>query len=309
MLDSAVMRRCPDMLDCLVIGGGPGGMVAATYLKRFHRNVAVVDDGCSRADLIAKSHNIPGFPRGISGTRMLRRIQDHARRMHVTTHRDRVVSLLRSGDVFHAYGREGVWHARTVVLATGVVDRMPPILDIRRALRRGIVRLCPVCDAYEASGRRIAIYGGNYEDLKTHARFLRTFSPHAITVIATDEDAAAHPRRTVSQGINILRAPDKVIFGPRSCRIADRHRTVEVDVVYIALGADVQSSLAEILGADTDEDGALVVDAQMQTCIEGLYAVGDVVKGLNQISAATGQAAIAATAIHNRLPLNAMDAV
>ncbi len=297
------------MLDCLVIGGGPGGMVAATYLKRFHRDVVIVDDGCSRAELIAKSHNIPGFPRGISGARMLRRLQDHARKMRVITHKDRVVSLHRSGDVFHAYGREGVWHARTVVLATGVVDRMPPIVDIRRALRRGIVRLCPVCDAYEASGRRIAIYGGNYEDLKTHARFLRTFSPHAITVVATEEDAAMHPRRTVSQGLDIMRAPDKVLFGPRSCRIADRHRTVEVDVVYVALGADVQSSLAEILGADTDENGALAVDAHMQTCVDGLYAVGDVVSGLNQISAATGQAAIAATAIHNRLPLNALGGV
>ncbi|SNS87250.1 Pyridine nucleotide-disulphide oxidoreductase [Noviherbaspirillum humi] len=64
---------------------------------------------------------------------------------------------------------------------------------------------------------------------------------------------------------------------------------------------DVRSELARELGADCDESGNIRVDDHVHTSVPGLYAAGDVVSGLNQIAVATGQAAIAATAIHNSL--------
>ena len=75
------------------------------------------------------------------------------------------------------------------------------------------------------------------------------------------------------------------------------------DSIYVALGLRARSALAVALGAEHDADGALTVDAHQQTTVPGLYAAGDVVQGLAQISVAMGQAAIAATAIHNGLPL------
>ena len=74
------------------------------------------------------------------------------------------------------------------------------------------------------------------------------------------------------------------------------------DTVYIALGTIVNSGLAQRIGARCNEAGELIVDRHQQTSIAGLYAAGDVVEGLNQIAVAMGHAAIAATAIHNRLP-------
>ena len=76
------------------------------------------------------------------------------------------------------------------------------------------------------------------------------------------------------------------------------------DTLYPVLGSDAQSQLATALGAAVDGNGELHVDAHMQTSVPGLYAIGDVVSALNQISVAMGHAAIAATAIHNRLPRN-----
>ncbi len=73
------------------------------------------------------------------------------------------------------------------------------------------------------------------------------------------------------------------------------------DVLYPALGLTHASQLATALGARAREDGQLEADDHLQTTVEGLYAAGDVACGLNQINVAAGHAAIAATAIHNRL--------
>ena len=61
--------------DCVIVGAGPAGLAAATYLARYRRDVAVVDSGDSRAEKIPRSRNVPGFPDGISGVRLLERLR------------------------------------------------------------------------------------------------------------------------------------------------------------------------------------------------------------------------------------------
>ena len=75
----------------------------------------------------------------------------------------------------------------------------------------------------------------------------------------------------------------------------------EFDVIYSALGTTPRGRLAEELGAEVDEFGSLLVNSHQMTTVEGLYAAGDLVRGLNQITVAEAEAAIAATGIHNRL--------
>ena len=66
--------------DCLIVGGGPAGLVAAVYLARFRRHTVLVDARSSRASLIPMSHNLAGFPDGISGRDLLKRQRAHALR-------------------------------------------------------------------------------------------------------------------------------------------------------------------------------------------------------------------------------------
>jgi len=80
--------------------------------------------------------------------------------------------------------------------------------------------------------------------------------------------------------------------------------THEVDALFPALGCTVRSDLAIGLGASATENGNLEVDDHQRTTTGGLYAAGDVVTDLHQLSVAFGHAAIAATDIHNRLPPN-----
>ena len=75
----------------------------------------------------------------------------------------------------------------------------------------------------------------------------------------------------------------------------------DIDLIDIASPNDTHCEIAIAAGAAHDDDLNLRVDDHQQTSVQGLYAAGDVVRGLNQITVAGGEAAIAATAMHNRL--------
>ncbi len=301
------MSTSPDLLDCLIVGGGPAGLTAALYLRRFRRSVLVVDAGTSRARLIPRSHNIPGHPDGISGTALLADLRAHALRFGLAQRTDRIVGLAREAGHFRAIGLHGAWRARSVILATGVVDRMPALHGLRRAIAAGVVRLCAVCDGYEASGRTIAIHAESGDEALSHARFLRTYSARVCAVIATTEGCSPDfLREARALGIGTIVVPRRIAVAPHGCFVEHDGGVTRFDLLYISLGTDPRSQLAASLGADLDDEGGIRVDAHMRTSTPGLHAIGDVVEGLNQVSTAMGQAALAASDIHRRLPWNPM---
>ena len=287
------------MLDCLIIGAGPAGLTAATYLARYRRNARVIDAGESRARQIPLSHNYPGF-KGIGGPDLLGRLRDQARTFGADIRNGEVTSLVeRNGRFVASMGEERV-EARCVLMATGLIDQSPTSGE---ALQDSI-RYCPVCDGYEAMDRRIGVLG-SFEDAGKKAIFLRAYS-RDVSVFATDGDWPARLTTTLSaMGIKIFASDGHVSARKGAVRVDARGaRCVEVDVLYPALGCTVRSQLALKLGARGNNVGCLKVDDHQQTSIEGLYAAGDVVTDLHQLSVAIGHAAVAATAIHNRLPSN-----
>lgn len=296
------------VLDCLVVGGGPAGLVAATYLARFHRDVAVVDAGNSRAQWIPTSHNCPGFPSGIGGESLLQRLRAQAAQYGVEPVPGRIGSLASEGGVFVARDERGRdWRARCVVLATGVVDMMPVVeggqAALEQAVHAGVLRLCAVCDGYEASDGCIAVLAPPQEAL-SHGLFLRGFSRKVDAISAEAGEPDAGTRDAAAEvGIELLPVPRRIACDGDACTVDFKDGSSRrYDTLYPVLGSEAQSQLARELGAEVDEAGALRTDTHQQTSVEGLYAIGDVVSALDQIAVAVGHAAIAATAIHNRLP-------
>ena len=290
-------------VDVLVVGAGPAGLAAATYLARFRRSVIVADGGEPRARWIPVSHNMPGFPEGLGGPDMIRRFSEQATEYGAEIRPGCVRHLKAEGDGFVAEGEFGVVRARAVLLATGVVDHHPNLPGVEDAIRRALVRICPICDGYEAIGKRVAVIGR--DDLGAReAAFIRTYSDQ-VTLIHAGAPAALTEREGLKRlNIPLIEAPiDQVrLEGDRVTALGWNGRFETFDLVYSALGVTPQVELAIEAGcALVDEDGRLSVDDHQQTSVPGLYAAGDVVKGLNQIAVATSEAAIAATAIHNRL--------
>ncbi|WP_284735599.1 NAD(P)/FAD-dependent oxidoreductase [Dongia deserti] len=292
------------MLDCVIVGGGPAGLAAAIYLARFRRAVQLVDAGSSRAKLIPRTHNLPGFPDGVSGRDLLDRLHQQAARFGVSPLIGQVETVDAVDGGFSVGGTSVALNARTVLLATGVVDRKPDIADLDELVARGIVRFCPICDAYEIVGRKVAVIGPIDHAMK-EAQFLRTYTPD-VTVLASDllrSDRTSKPERG-EPGIRILREQRlrfDAIAGQVTAALPDGTH-LHFDVLYAALGTTVRSELARRLGAGCTDTTCILVDGHQRTSVRGLYAAGDVVQELDQIAVAFGHAAIAATAVHNDLP-------
>lgn len=288
--------------EVLIVGAGPAGLTAATYLARFRRQVLVADGGQPRACWIPLSHNMPGFPKGITGDAILKRMTEQAVEYGAVVEAGRVEALAIEGDGFVARLNGRDLRVKSVLLATGVVDHHPDLPGVERAIERALVRICPICDGYEAIDKAVAVIGSDEKGAR-EAAFLRTYSDRVALIhigAAADLTCQNELKRL---GIELVRAPiDNVrLEGDRVTALSWGGTFRSFDLVYSALGTSPNAGLAEGLGATVGEDGRLVTDPHQQTSVQGLYAAGDVVRGLNQIAVATAEAAVAATDIHNRL--------
>lgn len=297
-----------DLLDCLVVGAGPAGLTAGIILKRFFREVKIVDAGRSRASLIPLSHNYPGFPEGISGNDLLARLKQQLEINGGSVVEGAIHKLERVEDgLFIAETDDARLRARTVLLATGVVDIEPELEGFTAIRDKGLIRYCPICDGAEFTNERIGVIAHGEHGV-SECLFIKRFSTN-LAMLCTDGDCQLDPAqrdRLAREEIDLIAEKARRLY-------LDDDQVVhletvsgedhEFDVLYCALGTRVRSALGKELGARHTENGNLIVNKHMQTSIEGLYATGDMTNHLSQIAVATGQGAIAATAIHNRLLL------
>ena len=295
------------VIDCLIIGGGPAGLTAAIYLARFHLDILVVDGGKSRAAWIPCTRNHAGFPDGIKGTELLQRMRDQACRYGAKVQTEYVTKLERDGEsgLFTATWGSGEAQARTVLIATGVTNRRPPMDEELHddALARGLVRYCPICDGYEVTDKKVGVIGSDSHGV-AEALFMRSFTAD-VTLIAPDKALKLKPedhKKLEDAGIECVDGPAQAVAIPGKCIVVDTaegHYTF--DSIYPALGSDTHTQLAEMVGATLAKDGCILCDDHQRASVPGLYAAGDVVHGLDQISHAMGEGGVAATTIRNDL--------
>lgn len=294
-----------DIDDCIIVGAGPAGLTAAIYLARFHLRIRLFDNGSSRAALIPRTNNHAGYPEGIPGVQLLQLMRHQAERFGAVREDAQVDAIVPEEDGFTVRIGDRRISARTVLLATGVVNNRPDMPKDAHdaALAKGLIRYCPICDGYEATDKNIGVIGTGDHGMR-EALFLRGFSKR-VTLIAP---GAAHDldeacRATLAEaGIEHLDGPcTPITVHGDTIRVAISEGQRAFDTIYPALGSVIRSELAVAAGARASEDGCLEVDSHQRTSVPGLFAAGDVVKGLDQISHAMGEAGVAATTIRNLL--------
>ena len=295
------------ILDCLIIGGGPAGLTAAIYLARFHLDILIVDGGKSRASWIPCTRNVSGFPEGINGEELLQRMREQACKYGAKIETEFVTKLERDEEsgLFCATWGSGCRTARSVLLATGVSNRRPPMDEELhdQALSKGLIRYCPICDGYEVTDKKVGVIGSDSHGV-AEAMFIRSYTAD-VTLVAPDKALSLKSedqKKLKEAGIDCIDGPAQAVAFSKEFIVVDTaegHHTF--DSVYPALGSDTHTQLGEMVGAKLASDGCFLCDDHQRTSVEGLYAAGDVVHGLDQISHAMGEGGVAATTIRNDL--------
>ncbi|MDQ1697513.1 MAG: hypothetical protein QOJ03_2866 [Frankiaceae bacterium] len=279
--------------DAVVIGGGPAGLAAATWLARYRRDVVVVDSGDYRAASVEQSHGYlardPQDP-----LQFLQTAREQLLGYRTVSYlRSSVVDARQVGEHFVlacADGSELV--ALRVVLATGVVDACPEIAGFAAHYGASAFH-CPACDGYEAEGRDVVAFGWD-ERLVGFATSLLNWA-RSVTVLTSgrrfDGDQACLDVLG-RHGVEVVETPAARMVGDRGdlrgVELGDG-RVVPASLLFFSVAHEPRTEIARALGCEIDADGYVRIDADGRTSVAGVFAAGDLVPGVQLVQAAAAQ--------------------
>jgi thioredoxin reductase len=296
--------------DVAIVGGSLAGLQAALTLGRAVRSVAVIDDGRPRNAPARRLHNFLAAP-DESPARFLDRARDGLAQYDVRLHQDRVKSARanRDGvDLTTASGR--TWHARALLLATGLREELPPVPGVAELWGTDVVA-CPHCHGWEVRGEHLALIGLPAAAARTVqramliSRWTGRLALYANGTELTGQQRAALAAAGVEVRDDLVDRLDSEDGRLSAVVLANGtragHRTA-----FVVTRQWQQADLARQLGCEHDEkggpaDGTVRTDPEGRTSVDRVWATGSTTApGLLGIGAA-GHGSTVAVAIHNSL--------
>ena len=298
--------------DVTVVGGGPAGLTSALYATRLGLDTLVVNRGGGRAAMMRDTHNVIGVTEETSGNEFLQTAQEQVQSYGGEYRRGFVedVEALDGGNGddgddesaagFRVDTGDEALTTRRVVLATGCSDERPdPPLP-----RTGMgLHYCLHCDAYMFVDESVYVMGTG-DSAAYVAMIMLNFTDEVDVLLRGaepewSEDTAEllenHPVDVIREEIAGMNKDDDGWL--ESFEFADG--TVrEYKGGFPMYGSDYHAELADGLGLDREDSGEVAVDDHGRTSVEGVYAVGDLTPGHNQIPVAMGEGAKCGIAIH-----------
>jgi thioredoxin reductase len=284
--------------DAVVIGGGPAGLSAASWLARYRRAVLVVDSGQYRAGRVEQSHGYLGRDPQ-RPTELLERARERLLGYATADYQPgEVVQAARDPDGLFRLtcADRSVLRSHRVVVATGVRDAFPDIdgFDVHYGAS---AFHCPSCDGYEARDADVVAFGWDRR-LIGFATGLLDWA-RSVTVVTGGrcldgqrDDIAMLDR----YGVEVVTTPPRRLLGERGALEAvelEDDRRVPASLLFFSVAHTPRNALARQLGADVDEEGCVRVEPTGATCVHGVYAAGDLTPGLQLVQAAAAQGAAA----------------
>lgn len=292
--------------DCLIVGGGIAGLQAAIQLGRYKHKVLVLDSNDGRSVICKNYHNILGYPDGVSGPELRKLGKKHAESLGVEFVHEKVEQAEKADGGFVVSGESGdKYSGKRILLATGVMDRMPPFPELMPCL--GIsVYVCPDCDGYEVKDKRTIVLGSG----NAGANMALTLSYWTNDLVfinhekkVPDQEFLGKMREKnieyLEETIDRVLAEDDKFYGVR----LESGKEIAGDRGFIAFGGnEIKSGLAKQLGAERLENKHILTDPRSKmTSVQNVWAAGDVAAHSEQVTIAMGEGAQAAIWIHKSL--------
>lgn len=287
-------------VDCIIVGGGLAGLQAAIQLGRYSAHqVLVIDAGEGRSTLCRTYHNILGFPDGVSGEELRERGRMQAERTGVSFEKDRIVKAERHGEKIQLFGTSGTeYRSKTVLLATGLTDRVPDIPGLTPTLGR-TVYVCPDCDGYEIQDQRTVLLGSG-EPGANMAMILIQRTNDLLYINHEQAPISAELHRSMKEaGVRYLEAAvqevQQIEDGHITGVLTEDGQIFESERGFIAFGGNrVHYELAEQLGAVIADNKHVEADPRSLQAATNVWIAGDLGLHAEQATVAMGEGSIAA---------------
>ncbi len=296
--------------DVAVIGCGPAGLTCAIYTTRYGLKTVVFDDPSnpSQLSLAPSVENYPGFEG--NGFELLNKMREQAEKFGAVIKVEKVLEVKKDGNLFKVRTEEGEYTSKAIVFATGGRHRKLGVEGEEEFLGRG-VSYCAVCDGFFFKGKRVLVVGGGNTAL-VEALYLKDIGCDVTIVHRRDEfrGEKALQRRIFERGIKVIwnTVVERIEGKDRVERVVLRNVksgetfTLDVDGVFIAVGVEPNTDLAERLGVELDDRGYIKVDRYQRTNVDGVFACGDCCNNpLKQVVTACGDGAIAGFSVYSYL--------
>ncbi|MFW6318070.1 MAG: NAD(P)/FAD-dependent oxidoreductase [Halorubrum sp.] len=299
------MSSSDDEYEIAVVGGGPAGLTTALYGARLGHETVLIDRGGGRAAMRADTHNVIGVTEEVSGNELLATGREQVQSYGGTFERGFVTDVARTeDDRFRLSTSDAEILADRVVLATGFSDERPDPPLPRNA--KGL-HWCLHCDAYMFVDEPVYVMG--HGEAAAHVAMIMLNMTDDVDLLTrgaeptwseeTDEQLRAHPIEIVHEDVTgIENDPDSGWLEAMEFEDGTRR---EYRGGFPMYGSDYNTALAEGLGCDLTDGGEIDVDDHGRTSVDGVFAVGDVTPGHNQVPVALGQGAKAGIAIHKEI--------
>jgi thioredoxin reductase len=295
--------------DCIVVGAGPAGLNAALVLGRARRRVLVLDGAHPRNHATHEMHGVLGHD-GLDPAQLRARGRAELARYGVEVVTAEVEEAEALDGAVRLTSVRGADVARTVLLATGMLDEVPDIPGFGDVWGSS-AHTCPYCDGFEHRDERLAVLaaGARGEHL---AVLLRQWSDDVVLLTNGPHDLAADQLgRVHALGIRITETPVVALDGDgagrlRRIRLVDGE-ALDRDALFFYVGWQLRTEIARMLGCEQRNDGSIAVDADQATTVDRIYAAGNCVDPRALVPAAAGAGVTAAVAINARLSFEDAD--
>ncbi|MEM4702992.1 MAG: FAD-dependent oxidoreductase [Candidatus Pacearchaeota archaeon] len=288
-----------EIYDVIILGAGPAGMTAALYCARYQLKTLVLGKEIGgQANYIYVLENYPGIEK-TSGIELVKKLKSQLEKLKVEIKQEEAIDIKKEKMcIVKTHTR--VYFSKTMILALGTESKKLGLKNENKLIGKGI-SYCATCDAPLFKNKVVAVVGSGNSAVMT-ALLLAEYAKKVYLITKYEEEKMKAENVKLEEAkkntkIEILRGNVKEVTGKNFVEaiILENGRNLECQGIFVEIGKVPRTDLVKQLEVKLDDKGYILVDKEMKTNVEGIFAAGDcIAKSLRQIITAASDGAIAA---------------